>query len=120
MMRDIDDTAKADALLVEHYHWQKRWKPAIGYGNCAPECRQAKTSRQWDSTEDIHDEVVERLTMEAVDACMYKIEPEDRQVIGCEMRNREAKVSVWRPTTKRTYTEAVAAMIPVMRKSGLL
>jgi hypothetical protein len=120
MMRDIDDTAKADALLVEHYHWQKSWRPAIGYGNAAPECRYAKSSRQWDTTEDIHDELVERLTMEAVDRCLDKAGGESRQVIACEMKNREAKASVWRPTTTRTYTEAVAAIIPFMRKECLL
>jgi hypothetical protein len=120
MMRDIDDTAKADALLMEHYFWQKSWREKLGYGNAAPECRQSRSSRQWDSTAEIVDEAVTHLEMEAVDWCMDEIGGEYRQAIGVEMRNREAKVSVWRPTTKRTYTEAVAIIIPLMRRKNLL
>lgn len=120
MMRDIDNTAKADALLMEHYFWQKSWKEKLGYGSCSPECRQAVSSRQWDSTADITHDQADRLDMEAVDWCMDEVGGEYRQAIGCEMRNREAKASVWRPTTKRTYTEAVAVIIPLMRRKNLV
>lgn len=120
MMRDIDDTAKADALLMEHYYWQQSWHEKLGYGSCAPECRQAVSSRQWDTTAEITSEIADRLDMEAVDWCMDEIGGELRQVIGCEMRNREAKASVWRPTSKRTYTEAVGVIVPLFRKKNLL
>jgi hypothetical protein len=120
MMRDIDDAAKADALLMEHYHWQKTWRPALGAPRCAPECRQAITSRQWDTTEDLHDSYLHAKEMEAVEWCLDELIGELRQVIGVEMRNREAKATVWRPTTKRTYTEAVAVIIPLMRRKCLL
>jgi hypothetical protein len=120
MNRDMDDTAKADALLVEHYYWQKTWKPKLGYGMCSPECRQSVSSRQWDSTADITREQADRADMDSVDWCMDELDGESRQIIGCEMRNRDAKASVWRPTTKRTYTEAVAIIIPLMRRKNLL
>jgi hypothetical protein len=120
MMRDIDDVAKADALLVEHYFWQKSYREKLGYGMCSPECRQSVSSRQWDSTADITREQADRLDMEAVDWCLDELAGELRQIIGVEMRNREAKVSVWRPTTKRTYTEAVAVIIPLMKRKNLL
>lgn len=124
MMRDIDDTAKADALLMEHYYWQKSWRPPIGYGSAAPECRYSLSSRQWDSEQLITNEQIERLEMESVEWCINALPQEFRHAIGAEMvnreRNRVAKASVWRPNTKRTYTEAVAAIIPFMRKRSLI
>lgn len=124
MMRDIDDTAKADALLMEHYFWQKSWKPRIGYGTCAPECRQAKSNMVMDSAVEVIDQQIQHLEMEAVDWCMDAISSTDRQAIGAEMVNRDrnikAKASVWRPNTERTYTEAVAVIIPFMRKKNLV
>lgn len=119
MMRDIDETTKADALLMEHYYWQKTWRPKLGYW-VSQESRQVVPNRQWDSTADITHDQADRLDMEAVDWCVDELSGEFRQAIGCEMRNREAKASVWRPTTKRTYTEAVAAIIPLMRRKNLV
>lgn len=120
MMRDIDDTAKADALLVEHYFWQKSWRPKLGYGRCSPECRESISSRQWDTTADITREQADRLDMEAVEWCIDELPGDLRQTINCEMRNREAKASVWRPASGRSYGDAVAAIIPLMRKKSLL
>lgn len=119
MMRD-DDTFKADALLVEHYHWQKDWRPSLGTPRCAPECRQAVTSRQWDSTEDLHDSYLHKKEMEAVEWCLDELPSAHRQSIGIEMRNREVKAKVWRAGgTVPTFADALALIMPLMRKKSL-
>jgi hypothetical protein len=120
MMRDIDETTKADALLTEHYYWQKSYREKLGYGNAAPECRQSRSSRQWDSTAEIVDEAVAHLEMEAVDWCMDAATPECRQAIGKEMRNREAGAKVWRSPSPMTYSEALDMIVPMMKKKDLI
>jgi hypothetical protein len=119
-MNDIDDTTKADALLLEHYYWQKAWKAKLGYGNAAPECRQAVSSRQWDTTAEITSDTVDQIEMETVDWCVDALDGESRRIIGCEMRNREVAAKVWHSETGRTYADAVNAILPFMRKKNLL
>ena len=120
MMRDIDEATKADALLTEHYFYEKPWRPHTGFSKCAPECRQAVSSRQWDSTEDIADDACTRMKMEAVEFCINAVTSECRQAIGIEMKNREAGAQVWRSPSPLSYPEAVAMIMPLMRKKDLL
>lgn len=119
-MRDIDETTKADALLMEHYYWQKSWRPAIGYGNVAPECRQAKSNRVMDTFDEVNGDAIKNLEMEAVEWCLDAVTPECRQAIGKEMKNREAKAQVWRSPSPLSYPEAVAVIMPLMRKKDLI
>lgn len=115
----MDKHKKADALLMEHYHWQQGYREKLGYGTAAPECRGSVSSRQWDSIADITRETADQLDMESVDWCMDEIGSDYRQAIGNEMKNREAGAKVW-SAGNRTYEQAVYAILPLMRKKNLI
>lgn len=111
------DREKADSLLMEWHRWSAAYRPNLGAPKIAPYCKQSTSSRQYDE-EAAYDKVYHR-QMEAVDFCMDAIEVAMQQAIGSEMRNREVKAKVWRSPSNKTYTEALDAILPVMRKRGL-
>lgn len=118
--REAEEIALADQLLVDWYEWSRAWRPQLGAPRCAPECRQARTSRQYDDTSDLARESADRLDMEAVEYCVDAISFPYQNAIGIEMKNRQVKAKVWRSTQGKTYAEALEVIIPVMRKKNLL
>lgn len=116
----IDETTKADALLMEHYYWQKDWRPALGAPRCSPECRQSVSSRQWDTTEDLHDSYLHKKEMESVEWCLDSIAYPYRQAISIEMLNREAGAHVWQSPAEYSYEASLKIIIPQMKKQNLL
>jgi hypothetical protein len=119
MMQSATVREKADLLLIEWYEWSSGYRPDLDVPGCSPACRDSRSSRQWDSTTDITRELADRLTMEAVQFCYDSIHFHFQNAIGVEMRNRLARVNVWRSPFGRTYDEALEAIIPHMRKKGL-
>jgi hypothetical protein len=116
-MDRLSDREVADSLLIEWHRWSARYRPNLGAPRIAPYCKQSTSSRQYD--EDAAYDRIYHGQMEAVDFCIDAIEVAMQQAIGAEMRNREAKAKVWRSPSNRTYTEALDAILPVMRKRGL-
>lgn len=110
----------ADALLWEWYLYSKSWRPPLGMPGCDPACRQAKTSRQYDTTTEIVEDVCRRIEMESVEWCHDELNGVHRNAIGIEMKNREVKAKVWRSPVGAKYEEAIVAIIPFMRKKNLL
>lgn len=118
-MERLSDTEIADGLLIEWHRWTAMYRPALGVPRVAPYCQQSVTSKQYDDPADlVHDKVYQN-EMKAVDYCVCAIAVPMQQAIGTEMRNREAKHKVWRDPGGATYAEALAAILPVMRKRGL-
>lgn len=110
---------KADQLLMEWHAWTSGWRPDLGVPGCAPECRGAKSSRQWDSTSEIVDESCHKVEMEAVQFCFESIPFSFQNAIAIEMKNREVKLKVWRSMMGKTYEEALAVIVPIMRRKCL-
>lgn len=113
------DREKADTLLIEWYRWTKAYRPNLGAPKIAPYCKQATSSKQYEEAYDLTHDRVYQNEMKAVDFCVDAIEVSMQQAIGTEMRNREVSAKVWRSPSNRTYEEALAAILPVMRKRGL-
>jgi hypothetical protein len=109
----------ADQLLMEWHAWTAGWRPDLGVPGCAPECRQATSSRQWDSTSDIVGESCRKTEMDAVQFCYDALEFAYQNAIAVEMKNREVKAKVWRSKMGKTFDEAMDAIMPVMRRKGL-
>lgn len=109
----------ADELLEEWHAWSATYRPALGIPGCAPSCREATTSKQWDSTFEIGDERVRAKEMENVEWCVDAIPLPCRQAIGVEMKNRETRANVWRAAGAANYADAIEAILPFMRKRGL-
>jgi hypothetical protein len=118
-MQSATNREKAELLLIEWYDWSRGYRPDLDVPGCAPACRNATSSRQWDSTTDLTRELADRLTMESVQFCYDSIHFHYQNAIGVEMRNRLAKCSVWRSPFGKTYSEAVEVIMPHMRKNGL-
>ena len=110
---------KADQLLIEWHMWASSWRPDLGVPGCAPECRGATSSRQWDSTSEIADDTCYKLEMDAVQRSFDALDAPFKNAIAMEMRNRAGNVRTWRSTMGNTYDEALEAIMPVMRKNGL-
>jgi hypothetical protein len=128
-MDRISDREIADSLLIEWYRWAKSWRPALGAPRISPTFQEHKQKHEdekhkgWEiSDETYEDDAYERLhkiEMEAIEYCVDALPVPLQQAIGTEMRNREVKAKVWRSPSNRTYTEALDAILPVMRKRGL-
>jgi hypothetical protein len=113
------DQEKADTLLMEWYRWTRLYRPKLGYPGIAPYCHQFSSSNQYDDPADLTHDKAWEAEMRAVDFCVGALAVSMQQAIGTEMRNREANAKVWRSPSNRTYAEALAAILSVMRKRGL-
>ncbi len=118
--QEAEKIALADQLLLEWYEWSRSWRPNLGAPRCAPECREARTSRQWDSAAELTRETADRLDMEAVEWCVDAVSFPYQNAIGIEMKNRQVKAKVWRSPAGKTYQEALVQIVPFMRKKNLL
>lgn len=110
---------QADQLLIEWHRWSAAYRPNLGAPRIAPYCQESVSSRQYDAPADLSYDRVHRAQMQAVDFCMDAIAVAMQQAIGTEMRNREVSARVWRSHGNVTYTEALDAIVPIMRKRGL-
>lgn len=115
----MSDREQADSLLVEWFRWANQWRPNLGAPRIAPYCRQSESSKQYDSTTDLTHDRVHQKEMEAVEFCVDALAVPLQQAIGSEMRNREVNAKVWRNPANRSYSEALEAIVPVMKKRGL-
>lgn len=112
------EIALADILLWDWYRWSAKYSPKLGAPGIAPYCKRFRSSRQYD--EDAAYSSVFSRRMEAVDWCVDTLAVPMQQAIGTEMRNRIAKVKVWRSPAGATYSDAVDGVIQPMRSRGLL
>lgn len=118
-MDRMSDKEQADTLLLEWFRWAKQWRPNLGAPRIAPYCRQSESSKQYDDAADLtHDRVYQK-EMENVEWCVDALAVPLQQAIGTEMRNREVNAKVWRNPANRSYSEALEAIVPVMKKRGL-
>jgi hypothetical protein len=118
-MQRATNKEKADQLLTEWHLWASSWRPDLGVPGCAPECRGASSSRQWDSTSEIADDACFKLEMDAVQASFDILDAPYKNAIAMEMRNRVSDTKLWVPVMGKTYDEALDAIIPIMNKNGL-
>lgn len=118
-MQRATNREKADSLLMEWHAWSRSWRPDLGVPGCAPECRGAASSRQWDSTTEIVDEACQKAEMDAVQWCYDALEFPYQNAIAIEMKNREVRAQVWQSRMGKSFDEALDAIMPIMRKKGL-
>jgi hypothetical protein len=121
--RDIiyTDSDIADELLRDWHSWSASYRPSLGVPRVAPYCHEHVSSRQFDDSTDascsrLHDD-----QMKAVEFCVDQLTLAYRQCIGIEMLNRAAKAKVWRTSIGpiAAYSDAINAILPIMKKRGL-
>ena len=75
-----------------------------GYPSVAPYCKESKSSRQWETTEELIDGWCHNDEMERIDTLIDSMDGVHKAAIVAEMRNQEA-ARVWR--TNGTFERAL-------------
>jgi hypothetical protein len=118
-MKRADERELADALLVEWYDWTASYRPALGADRVAVSCRGARSSRQYEDSTEASCGRLHTNEMRSVAFCVDQLPMAQQVAIGIEMKNRTARARVWRSTVADTYDNALAAVLPIMRRRGL-
>ena len=92
-LKTATEQALDDLLIDWHKHCASY--QTGGYGKATPMCRNAKSSRGWDSIDDIADSLEHAASVEAVDFQISQMAPEHRTALGMYARNLVTGVAVW-------------------------
>jgi hypothetical protein len=93
MMHD-DSKSILDDVLGRWHRWAKGYSPLPGTG-ADPLFRNARSSRQWDSSDDVLDATIEAKIMESVEFQVSEMVDPHRTAIHINARNCHSGVSVW-------------------------
>lgn len=99
MKRDYSPTEHLDSLLAEWHRWQKGYSP-VPTCSADPMFRNAKSSKGWDSADDVIQDELHGSTMEAIEAQVSELPDVDqtqpyRSAIYAIARNMHVGASVW-------------------------
>jgi len=92
-MNDDTDNLLND-LLCQWHRWACGYKH-VGGINSSPMFRNAKTSKGWDSLEQIADDSIDAARCESVDFHVMQLEPSHRTALQLQARNLVTGLSVW-------------------------
>lgn len=90
-----DTQAILNDLLVEWHKWAKGWLGVASHGSCAMFAG-VKTSRQWDSENDISGETLHHEQMKSFDFEVMELEPVYRTALQINARNLATGSNVWK------------------------
>lgn len=100
MVRDETDNV-LDDLISSWYRWAKGYSETT-HAKCAM-FSGVRTSRQWDSENDVVDSTLHNATMQAVDFHLGELQPVYRTAIQLQARNLVTGYNVW--TSPRLPTD---------------
>ena len=93
MMRN-DSKAILDDILSRWHSWARGYRPVTTRG-ADPMFREARSSKQWDSMDDVIDEEITAKIMKAVDFQVSEMQDPHRSAIYVLARNCYTGRSVW-------------------------
>lgn len=93
MMRD-ESKEILDSLLAQWHRWACGYR-YVGGINSSPMFRDAKTSKGWDSVEEIIDSEIDGSRMEAVQFHIFELRPVYRTALQLNARNLHTGKTVW-------------------------
>lgn len=93
-MRDITLDAQLDWLLAEWHHHCRNHQLVAAPRSC-PQFRNARSSKGWDTTDEILDDEVNRKQMEAISTAVFQMGGVHRLAIYAVARNLSSGASVW-------------------------
>lgn len=109
----------ADSKLQAWWVYTRLRDSSHGYPKEAPYCREAVSSRQWESTSEIADAWRHSVEMEQVDEIINSPALSlYRAAICSQMRNYESGAQVWR--SSGSYADALDIVDRLLRDAGLL
>lgn len=92
-MRNENDYLISDLLAAWH-KWASGWSGMASHGACAM-FSGVRSSRQWDSANDVVDGSLHNDQMKAIDFHVMELDPVHRTAIQIKARNLATGVSVW-------------------------
>jgi hypothetical protein len=112
-----------DDLLFDWFCWEAQYSGEKWYSNRDATCGGSASSRQWMSTDDIHEASVDAWQMKQVAAAMDAISGDHALAIRVECRNRRGP-GVWRNPRAglrqpQAYAAAKVAIRPWIVKFGV-
>lgn len=118
-----DQSEQVEHLLTVWYDYERSYMPALGAPRVSVSCRGHDTGDVHDTGSD-RDEKLNRITAEAVGACVDELHYLQRAAIGVHFRNRHARASVHKnpriEDQHRAYQEARQALCPKLKRKGLV
>ena len=115
-MRDESDSILSD-LLIQWHKWACGYKH-VGGINSSPMFKNAKTSKGWDSLDQIADDAIDAARCEAIDFHVMQLEPNHRTVLQIKARNLATGHSVW--ASQRLPTDAEERAILLLEAQNQL
>lgn len=118
-----DESEQVEALLDTWHSYEARYMPALGAPRVSPSCRGHDVGEVHDDSDD-RDAKLERVTAEAVGACIDELHYLERAAIGVHFRNKYAGVSVHRnpriEDQHKTYQAAKDKLWPMLKRRGMV
>jgi len=93
MMRNENDYLISDMLAAWH-KWASGWSGVASHGSCAM-FTGVRSSRQWDSANDVVDGSLHNDQMKAIDFIVMEMDPIHRTAIQIKARNLATGANVW-------------------------
>lgn len=115
-----------EELLEDWYDWQRSYSAKLGYERASSACRGYQAGwRESADLADIADERARRMTCEAVEACVSRLDLRARVAIQTEMRDRFSGSRVWSSIRLPgdltvEYDRAKAMLEPMLIDCGLI
>jgi len=118
-----DESQQVEALLETWHSYEARYRPALGAPRVSPSCRGHDAGDVHDDGDD-RDAKLERVTAEAVGACIDTLHYLERAAIGVHFRNRYAGMSIHKnpriEDQHAKYLEAKGKLWPMLRRRGMV
>lgn len=112
-MRNESDYLIAD-LLSSWHKWASGWSGVAAYGSCAM-FTGVRSSRQWDSANDVVDGYLHNSQMKAIDFHVMELDPVHRTAIQIKARNLATGANVWSsPRLPQDPEERAVLMLEAM------
>lgn len=121
-----DESLQVEGLLQVWFDYEDSYRPALGAPRVSPSCRGHDPGKIHDTGDD-RDAKLNKITAEAVGACVDELHYLQRAAIGVHFRNKRVGVSIHRnprlgsfEEMHEKYQEAKLALWPKLKRKGLV
>lgn len=122
-----DESAKVEELLLTWYRYEQSYRPALSgpkVSAYARDYRTSETKRNGLDANDDADMTLERITAEAVGACVEDLHYLERAAICVHFRNRQAGANIHKnpriEDQHAKYLEAKGKLWPMLKRRGMV
>ena len=116
MRNDVDDIL--NSLLADWHCWCSNFRHVAQSGSCAM-FTDVKSSRQWQDSDELHDNAKHNSTMKAIDFHVNELEPTQRTALQIKARNLVTGANVW-TSARLPLDPGARALILMAAKNALM